>query len=84
MKPSFPISPVQEQVLRFFRRHDHAVESIRSIAGWLGLEGKVVEQAVKGLVDLKWLSAHEVGSATAYSLPSDRQVLADIEEFLTA
>ena len=39
-----PLTPVQLKVMRFFKEHPHAVETVRGIATWLGGEQRLIEK----------------------------------------
>ena len=76
------LTPVQRQILKFFKDHPQAVETVRGISTWLGREAEVVEQALEGLVSRRWLALHETSVVRGYALTADARLLAQIREVL--
>ena len=79
-----PITPTQRRILQFFQEQPHAVETPKGIAIWLCAELDEVTHALQGLVDRKWLSAHEASAVVGYSLTGNDRFLAEIKQTLEA
>lgn len=71
---------VQKKVIRFFRDHPNAVETLRGLGTWVGVEEEKVREAVKRLLGRKWLEADETSAVTGYALTRDARLLAEMKE----
>ena len=76
----FSATWIQRRVLRFFQEHPHAVETVRGIASWVGVEVPLIGEALKGLLERKWLTADETSAVTGYALTRDGRLLAQIRQ----
>lgn len=78
------LSSLQQRILRFFREHPDAVETVRGIASWIGEEGEAIVAALPALLGRRWLTAHETSVVTGYALTRDEQMLAQIDHAMGA
>lgn len=58
------------------------METVRGIATWLGGEQVAIQEALEGLVGLKWLATHETSAVKGYALTRDERSLTQIKEIL--
>ena len=77
----FPTA-LQRRILRFFKEHPHAVEAVRGIASWVGVEVDSIGEALKGLLEKKWLTADKTSAVIGYALTRDERLLAQIQQVL--
>ncbi len=76
------VSPSQRRILRFFQEHPQAVETVRGISTWIGLEPKMILEALEGLVSRKWLVPIKTSAVTGYTLTRNERLLGQIQEAL--
>ena len=71
---------IQRRILRFFQEHPQAVETVRGIATWVGVESELISEALKELLEKRWLTADETSAVTGYALTQDDHLLAQIRQ----
>ena len=71
---------IQRRILRFFQEHPHAVETVRGIASWVGVEVNLIAEALKDLLEKRWLTADETSAVTGYALTRDERLLTQIRQ----
>ena len=71
---------IQRRILRFFQEHPHAVETVRGIASWVGVEVELIAEALKDLQEKRWLTADETSAVTGYALTRDERLLTQIRQ----
>ena len=76
------ITPIQRRILLFFQEHSQAVETVRGIATWLGVEPPVIEEALEQLVRRGWLVIHKASAVTGYALTHDERISTEIKSAL--
>ncbi len=81
---AFSPTAIQRRILKFFQEHPQAVESVRGIATWLGVEPMPVEEALNGLAEQKWLAKHETSAVQGFALTEDRRLLSRLDQLLGA
>ncbi len=82
MKGQLSLTLVQRRILQFFRENSNAIETARGIATWLAAEPNLVQEALEGLVNRKWLAIHKTDVVTGYALTSNEHALVQIEQAL--
>ncbi len=82
MQGASVLSSVQRQILQFFLEHSNAVETVRGMSTWLGADPEMIESALSGLVDRKWLLSHATDAVTGYTLTSEERFVSQIKQTL--
>lgn len=82
MSPLKDLSMEERKILQFFHEHPQAVETVRGIATWLGAEIPLVQEALKGLVERKWLLADQTSVVVGFTLTCDDRLLLQLREAL--
>ena len=71
---------IQRRILGFFQEHPQAVETVRGIAIWVGVESEPISEALKELLEKRWLTADETSAVTGYALTQDEHLLGQIRQ----
>lgn len=82
MEETPSLSSVQRQILQFFLEHSNAVETVRGMATWLGVQPQAIESALNDLVGRKWLLSHATDAVTGYTLTSEERFVNQIKQTL--
>jgi hypothetical protein len=75
---------IKWDLIRFFHENPHTVDTAENIARYTGRHPDTVKPELDGLVENGVMNRREIGQTWVYSLATDEEMRASIEEFILA